>query len=190
MNDEILELAKQILDYTPIKNHEIPDIDLYMDQVTSFMENKLKAFKRSDDDIILTKTMINNYTKNKLIAPPIKKKYSKENMMMLIFIYHLKQTLSIGDIGDLLNFMVSSTDGINIDDLYDKFLLAQKNSSASFIKGLDDKLNFLDKTNTEDKTKNEQLFLLISELILSANIQKRMAEKIIDCYFKDSDNKK
>ena len=65
------------LDY--IKPEDLPNIDLYMDQVTTFMEDQLASTKRHDDDKILTKTMINNYAKNDLLPPPIKKKYSKEH---------------------------------------------------------------------------------------------------------------
>ncbi|MCR3759959.1 DUF1836 domain-containing protein [Clostridium felsineum] len=188
MNNEILELAKQVLNYSAIQNHEIPDIDLYMDQVTSFMDNKLKAFKRTEGDIVLTKTMINNYTKNKLLTPPVKKKYSKDNLIMLIFIYHLKQTLSIGDIGDLLSFMLNTDENMDIEKLYDKFLRLQKSSSDSFIKDLKEKLNFIDEP--KNNTENEKFFLLAIDLILSANMQKRMAEKLIDSYFKNVDHKK
>ena len=60
------------IDY--IKSEDIPNIDLYMDQVTSFMEKALKSTKRYPDDKILTKTMINNYAKNDLLPPPVKKK--------------------------------------------------------------------------------------------------------------------
>ena len=84
------------IDY--IKPTEIPNIDLYMDQVTTFMEEHLQSSKRYPDDKILTKTMINNYTKNNLLPPPVKKKYSKEHIYVLTFIYYLKNILSISDI--------------------------------------------------------------------------------------------
>ena len=70
-----------------IKSADIPNIDLYMDQVTTVMESKLKNTSRNPEaDKILTKTMINNYAKNDLLPPPVKKKYSKEHVLMLIFI--------------------------------------------------------------------------------------------------------
>ena len=69
------------LDY--IKPDEIPNIDLYMDQVTTFMEENLASTKRHEDDKILTKTMINNYAKNKLLPPPEKKRYSREHILSI-----------------------------------------------------------------------------------------------------------
>ena len=89
------------IDY--IKPEEIPNIDLYMDQVTTFMETHLKSSKRHEEDKILTKTMINNYAKNNLLPPPVKKKYSKEHLLMLTFIYYFKNILSINDIQRLLD---------------------------------------------------------------------------------------
>ena len=66
------------IDY--IKPEDIPNIDLYMDQVTTFMDRKLKNTTRNpSEDKILTKTMINNYAKNDLLPPPVKKKYTKEH---------------------------------------------------------------------------------------------------------------
>ncbi len=85
-NREILDLIRSIQNIDFIKPEDIPNIDLYMDQVTTFMDEHLASSKRFDDDKILTKTMINNYTKNKLIPPPQKKKYSKEHMCLLIYI--------------------------------------------------------------------------------------------------------
>ena len=69
-----------------IAPEDVPDIQLYMDQITTFMDAKLADCKRHPDDKIFTKTMINNYTKNKLIPPPDKKKYSKEHLIELIFV--------------------------------------------------------------------------------------------------------
>lgn len=89
-----------VIDY--VKPEDIPNIDLYMDQVTTFMEAQLQSSKRYEDDKILTKTMINNYAKNNLLPPPEKKKYSKEHLLVLIFIYYFKNILSIKDIETLI----------------------------------------------------------------------------------------
>ena len=90
------EMLKNILDYLSqieyIRPNEIPNIDLYMDQVTTFMDSHLSSSKRHSEDKILTKTMINNYAKNKLLPPPNKKKYSKEHLLVMIFIYYSKES--------------------------------------------------------------------------------------------------
>ena len=96
----LLEIISEI-DY--IKPEDLPNISLYMDQVTTFMDEQLSSSKRYEDDKILTKTMINNYAKNHLLPPPDKKRYSKEHLLMLIFIYYFKNILTISDIQTLLD---------------------------------------------------------------------------------------
>ena len=101
---------------------DIPDIPLYMDQVTSFLDEQLVSYKRFDDDKILTKTMINNYAKNNLIPPPEKKKYSKNHMIMFIFIFYFKNFLSISDIrkifGPLSEKFFDENSDLALDDIY------------------------------------------------------------------------
>ena len=82
---------------------DIPKIDLYMDQITTFLEEQLKNTKRHEDDKIFTKTMINNYSKNHLLPPSVKKKYTRNHMILLIYIYYLKSFLSISDIQHILS---------------------------------------------------------------------------------------
>ena len=100
MLNSILSSISRI-DY--VRPDDIPNIDLYMDQVTTFMEKELASSKRHEDDKILTKTMINNYAKNNLLPPPVKKKYSKEHLLVMIFIYYFKNFLSIKDIETMKN---------------------------------------------------------------------------------------
>ena len=101
-NDLLNSILSSISRIDYIKPEDIPNIDLYMDQVTTFMEEHLKDSKRYEEDKVLTKTMINNYAKNNLLPPPVKKKYSKEHLLLLIYIYYYKSILSIGDIQSLL----------------------------------------------------------------------------------------
>ena len=98
-NEELLRRALERLDsFDYIHEDSIPAIDLYMDQVTTFMDSHLSATRRREEDKVLTKAMINNYAKNDLLPPPVNKKYSKNHILQLIFIYYLKSFLSISDI--------------------------------------------------------------------------------------------
>ena len=106
MQKEYTKLLSEILNKMANTDHirpgDIPDIDLYMDQVTHFMDEHLEHSKRYEDDKILTKTMINNYTKNHLLPPPDKKKYSRDHILLMIFIYYFKNFLPISDIKTIL----------------------------------------------------------------------------------------
>lgn len=122
--EEIKTEIRNAIQMDYIEPADIPAIELYMDQVTTFMDKHLSNNKRTPDDKILTKTMINNYTKNHLLPPPEKKKYSKEHIILLIYTYYLKNFLSIGDIQKLLAPMIeqyfnaSETDSITLDSIY------------------------------------------------------------------------
>src|SRR5690606_31243007 len=85
-----------------LNNHllleELPNLDLYMDQVIQIFESNLEKTKRKEEDKVLTKTMINNYAKGKLFFPIENKKYSKKHIVLISLIYELKGALSIQDI--------------------------------------------------------------------------------------------
>ena len=121
-NDLLNSILSSISRIDYIKPEDIPNIDLYMDQVTTFMEESLRSTKRYTDDKILTKTMINNYAKNNLLPPPVKKKYSREHVLVMIFIYYFKNILSIKDIETILAPLTeqyfSDTKGLSITDIY------------------------------------------------------------------------
>ena len=125
-NEERLEEILTYLDsLSHIHSEEIPDIPLYMDQVTTFMDEHLKDVKRHQEDKVLTKTMINNYAKNNLLPPPVKKKYSKDHMLMLIFIYYFKSVLAFNDIETLFAPITSrhfsgstGTSKLSLEDIY------------------------------------------------------------------------
>ena len=97
---ETERILEEIFENFPnIRAVDIPGIDLYMDQVTTFLQDNLRPISRDPEgDKFLTKTMINNYVKNKVLHPPVKKKYSRDHMMLLIMIYYMKSFLSISDI--------------------------------------------------------------------------------------------
>ena len=127
MNINIENLLKEWIKLDYILPEDVPEIELYMDQVTTFMEQKLKNNNRHRDDKTLTKTMINNYTKNHLLPPPVKKKYSKNHIYLLIYIYYLKNFLSINDISILLTPLMEhfSKDG-TLEDIYQTIFNLEK----------------------------------------------------------------
>ncbi|MBQ3392228.1 MAG: DUF1836 domain-containing protein [Lachnospiraceae bacterium] len=98
------KVLRDVMDrFTSIEAEDIPKIELYMDQVLTFMQENLAHTSRNPgEDKILTKAMINNYVKNKVLIPPVKKKYGVDHMLLLIFIYYLKSSLSIDDIRKII----------------------------------------------------------------------------------------
>lgn len=94
---------KEILEFHLPRFNELPDIDLYMDQVLNIIENSLIIFSSENDENIITKSMINNYVKQNVIEKPFKKRYKKFHVSYLIIISILKKVLSISEISKIIN---------------------------------------------------------------------------------------
>jgi hypothetical protein len=194
--ENLLRLLNETTSYDEIKLSDIPWVDLYMDQVTTFFDEKLKDFKRDDEDKILTKTMINNYAKAKLLNPIKGKKYSKEQMVLLSLIYNLKQVLSINDISLVLSPILKNLDtkgkDVSLEQIYSENLDMNRLQADEFNSWFKEKLEFLSNKLDSSKVENKETILLILTVLMlinSANSQKRMAEKIIDSYFKPKKEK-
>lgn len=182
--NSILESISRI-DY--VKSADIPNIDLYMDQVTSFMEKQLKSTKRYDEDKILTKTMINNYAKNDLLPAPEKKKYSKEHLLLLTFIYYFKNILSMKDIEMLLKPITEKyfhTDSkMDIAHIYDEVCAFELERTKLLQKDIEQMYNNSMETFADAPTEDRdslQFFSFICSLSLDVYVKKLLIEKLID----------
>ena len=198
--DEVLNSIVDEMDKVlNIKSDDIPNIDLYMDQVLSFLDEKLNYTRRNTSDgeeKIFTKTMINNYAKNDLLPSPVKKKYSKEHIMTLIFIYYFKGFLSINDVYTLINPITENYfDGngdIKFDDIYDTILEKGEERIGLLRKDIQDKYKSSLETFQEiegEEGEYLRLFYLISLLSYDVFIKKMLIEQLIDEVRNSEDDK-
>ena len=172
-----------------IQMEDIPELDLYMDQVIQLFEAKLSSVKRNENEKILPKTMINNYAKGKLLLPIKNKKYSKEHLILMVLIYNLKGALSISDIKLSLNNIIDNCtedDSYPLRELYDCYLENSEKDVLEFKSNIEDKAK-----NIEEKLKGndvlqgefEKNFLLLCSLVNMSNMYRRASEKLIDEFF-------
>ncbi len=191
MNEDSRAILKEILgdfsalDY--IRPEDVPDIPLYMDQITTFMDAQLKSCKRYPDDKILTKTMINNYTKNDLIPPPVKKKYSKEHLLLLIFVYYFKDFLSISDIEALLKPLTdkyfNSTDSLSLSAIYEDIYKLEQSQVDIMVKDIIRRYNMAQQAFPDAKKKDEEYlhtFAFICLLSFDVYVKKQLIEHLTD----------
>ncbi len=175
MKKEIKNILEQLVQNNIIDISTIPNIDLYVDQLTTFIDDNIYNNKENH----LTKSMINNYCKNKIIPPANKKKYSKNHLLLLIIIYNTKSVLSISDIQKI----VCNVPNDNVINYY--------NTINGFLKDFNE--NFLEKTlmdyeyifndlDNEFKTDKEQIAILATKLSIEANYKKMLAEILIHKY--------
>ncbi len=183
--EELKNQIKQWLDLGYIAPEDIPSIELYMDQVTTFMDRFLSKNKRTEDDKTLTKTMINNYTKNDLLPPPNKKRYSKEHIILLIYIYYFKNVVTINDIQVVLKPLIegyydNKDANHSLEDVYTTLYELEKlqytNTSDSITKTLELIEQGFDGKDDEYLKKLTFLALLGYDIYL----KKKFMENIID----------
>lgn len=185
--DLLNSILNSLSDLDFIKPEDFPNIDLYMDQVTTFMDTHLSACKRHPDDKVLTKTMINNYAKNNLLPPPSRKKYSKEHMLALIFIYYFKNILSIGDIQAILNPITdkyfASDLNFNLENIYEEIFRLEESGMKHIQKDLTRKYQTSLQTFSELPEEDQaelQRFSFICMLCFDVYLKKQLIEKMID----------
>ena len=109
--------VEKILEFQMPRWNDLPSIDIYLDQLVTYLDQNLKIYSAGNPTII-TKTMINNYVKQQVIPPPIKKKYNREHIASLFVICILKQVYSINNISDLITFAIGKS---NIEKAYNNF---------------------------------------------------------------------
>ena len=200
MTLETEDLLQSILDSLDridyIRPDDIPDIELYMDQVTTFMDNRLKNAARNPEvDKILTKTMINNYAKNDLLPPPVRKKYSREHMLLLIFIYYFKGILSISDIQTVLKPITdrffAGNEGLKLETIYNEVFSLEREEVEVMKQDVVRKYHKAQETFSDAGTEDQeflQTFSFICMLSFDVYVKKMLIEKLIDsCSAKETD---
>ena len=187
--DDFLNSIMASMDRTKqVDVNDIPNIDLYMDQLLTFMDESLrKSARHPGVDKILTKTMINNYAKNDLLPPPVKKKYSKDHIILLMFIYYYKNMMSFSDIQTLFEPMYKrfgkDDEDINLKDIYKTIYDEQEEIIAHLKKDIEEKYKRAQESFPQAKgdDKSElQMFNFVSMLSYDVFMKMLLIQNIID----------
>ena len=187
--EDLLNSIKESLDRIEyIRAEDIPDIELYMDQVTTFMGAHLKNTTRNpESDKILTKTMINNYAKNNLLPPPSKKKYTRDHVLLLIFIYYYKGILSISDIQKLLEPITErffeNGEALDLAGVYEEVFGLEREQKDVLKADVEEKFRIAQGTfedAPEDTREFLKSFSFICMLSFDVYVKKLLIEKMLD----------
>lgn len=153
----------------------LPDIDLYMDQVITYLEKQLSILACSEDDKFITPAMINNYVKNEIIPRPVQKKYNRDHIALLIAVLSLKPILPLADITSLIS---QGTADKPIDALFEKLSDIQFDAFKKTSCSVREALKKLENDPAEDENE-EHLSLLALKFSLEANAYRIAAKKIL-----------
>lgn len=179
--EELMSVAADAVNESELKSTEIPAISLYVDQILNLVAEKLKGGSERYHDRQLTKTMINNYSKDRVISQVKGKKYTKEQIIQILMVYSLKSTLSIGEIKRVLDGAYA-TEGFSEDEmiaLYDRHLDI-KNEGKWFAQSM---LGDLIDHNTLDLSNDRDYITAVCALASLSNQLKNIAQAMIDARF-------
>ena len=147
---------------------ELPDIELYMDQVLTLISKYLSMFNEvSGAEKLITPSMINNYVKLGTIPPPVKKRYSRVHMAYLLVVCSLKQTLDMSTIKRLMPVGMSEEE---TRVTYNSFVVNQKRALSHFTRDL----NSMAKPILNENRSGD----LVMQVAASASIFKILTERI------------
>lgn len=133
MNEQELDrLLADAVNDSNLHSNEIPSLDLYLDQILSLVSEKQKQGSERFSQRILTKTMVNNYSKDGLIKPVSGKKYTKEHIIQMLIVYMLKNTFSINEIKRLIKgvYLDREFDSESLVRCYDRFMSIKDGQKA------------------------------------------------------------
>lgn len=192
--NELIEILDKL---AYVKSDEIPNIDLYMDQVLSFVNEKIRYLTRNpEEDKIFTKTMINNYAKTKILPAPVKKKYSKDHILLLLLIYYFKGVLSVGDTGELLGKITEKYFGnqgdMAFEDIYEEVFKLEAGEIEFLKKDIAEKFQIAEGTFEDAPEESREFFKTFAFIcLLSYDVfmKKLMIEKLVDECCKKVDEK-
>jgi len=184
-DNDIKKKVRECIDLGYILPEDLPSMELYMDQVTTFMDRYLSKNKRTSEDKTLTKTMINNYTKNNLLPPSNKKKYSREHIIMLIYIYYFKNVISINDIQTILeplidNYCDNKNPQYSMEDIYKKMYELEKRQFFNTAGSITKTYELIERSFTNQSDEYLKTFSLLALLGYDIFMKKKLMEKIID----------
>ena len=184
--NKLNRLLHQLAEMDYVHPEDIPNIDLYMDQVLTFLNQEFGTVREATEDKAMTKTMVNNYTKNQLLPSPEKKKYSRDHMLNLIFIYYFKNFMSMKDIKGILDPIndryFGVDEGLDFYDIYNEIVDMEGRMARDITKDLIRKYNNSRETFLDESVENQkelQEFAFICELAFDVFIKKMMIEQLI-----------
>ena len=180
MNKEkLIEIATDAVNESELKAEEIPNIDLYIDQILNLVSVKLNEGSERYKSRSLTKTMINNYSKDNVISPVKGKKYTREQVIQILYIYSLKNTLSIGEIKRLLKGAYA-IEGFEADDLTELYKKHHITKAAAEEKAIDILHNdVIDGMMLDPEDDVDYISIICALVSMSANL-KNIAQAMID----------
>lgn len=156
---------------------ELPDLDLYMDQVLSYINSRLEPLSIGEEKTVLTSSMVNNYVKTNIVKPPVKKHYKRYHLAYLFVVMLMKRCFSLSEIGDLIRIYSDIENPERIARDYNKFVSVFESSLRRTLKEGSDSQIYFEKPNPEQILMLSVIHTLTSKIYAQAGIQEHKARE-------------
>lgn len=175
---------------------EMPEVELYMDQVVSLLNKELAVYKEKEQDVF-TKSMVSNYVKHKVLPKPENKKYNKEHMVILNMIFQLKSILQMDEMKVLFKSFVENHESIleeqyDMEGLYDSLLRSRDKEILQMTNHIHEDIEYvkavMEEMGTSDDDAHEIMGVILI-LAIQSNAYRLMARKLLNEYFIDNKKK-
>ncbi|MDD3171636.1 MAG: DUF1836 domain-containing protein [Bacilli bacterium] len=190
MNDSISEIKKWLeglSNFSLPEWEKLPDLDLYMDQVVTYLEKQLALLSDDSEEKLVSTSMINNYVKANLIPSPIQKKYSKEHIAHILAVCTVKQVLPINKIGQMLEIV--KCQDFNYENIYTQFAHSQAKEIGLISKESLKRIDYVTDKNTEPDKIKSLILQYAFKLALDAQVKKTIASRLLKAMTKpDEEN--
>lgn len=179
LKDETLRRAQELADFKLLASGDIPKIDLYMEQVTSLLEQEMGPNLRRKNESVFTNTMINNYSKEGVLPRPENKRYNRRHIITLIYIFLLKQNLPMPEIKRFTSQIDSAE---QLDKMYDVFYGLVGGYEKEYRKDIADKFSRIEQQCKEKGVTDEGslALTLIALLSFEASLNTLISSSLLD----------
>lgn len=186
------KLAEDYLKNGIIDGKNFPDIELYIDQMVQSLNKELRLYGEGKEAPI-TKAMISNYTKHRMIPGPVGKRYTKDHLIFMTLVFYLKNCFSMEEIRRLMkplldNYSSSLDEPIDFVAMYGEIIDFVRRTEADLPRRLEEQMSdvkhFLANRDAEDDDTSE-LMMLITTLVMRSNAERFIAGKLLDEYFEN-----
>ena len=181
-----------------IMTQDLPEMDLYIDQVSTVFRKFMDKLDDSLAEKYVTRPMINNYAKRGLIARPEGKRYTKDHMVMIAMVFYLRSIFKMEDISKIMkplidNYSSEYDDTISPELVYALAQEATENRLQEFLSGIDESVSVIKREMEDTDIADDQsmeVLILILTLAMRAEIEKYLAERLMKAYFEQPEKEK
>ncbi|WP_164845573.1 DUF1836 domain-containing protein [Anaerosphaera multitolerans] len=161
MDKEIINL---ISNWKLLRYDEMPNFELYSDQLISIAQKQMEPFSIVDSYQNVTSSMVNNYVKAKIMKKPVKKRYDKDQLAILIVISILKTVFSIGEIDEGIKHAINKN---SYEEAYNNFCnLIEMSLKELFLDEFTEKNEFKDPIALACKSVASKLYVQYTLMVM------------------------